>query len=245
MNRCKKCILPENYCNISFDNDGICNFCNGTENKLAINYLGNEALIDTIRLFQSRMANININYDCLIPLSGGRDSTYLLYYFSKILNMKCLALTVDNGFITPQAWENIHKTVEILNVKLVVAKNPNLKKLFKHHIKSWMHHPSAGTIGFLCVGCYYPVVSEIFRTVKKYQVPVIIWGVTPFEHGSYKYDLFRYWPQKQTHLSYVLGYIYQILKNPLLIAKPSGLVMQFKEYLNSYYLNNRTSNNKK
>jgi len=46
-----------------------------------------------------KIKKLNSEYDCLIPLSGGKDSTYALYVCDKIYNMKCLCITFDNGFL--------------------------------------------------------------------------------------------------------------------------------------------------
>jgi len=50
-------------------------------------------------------------YDCLVPLSGGKDSTYALYLCDKIYDMKCLAVTFDNGFLSEHAKTNIKNAV--------------------------------------------------------------------------------------------------------------------------------------
>ena len=53
-------------------------------------------------------------YDCMVPVSGGKDSMYVLYVCSKIYNMKVLAFNYDNGFQSPGAVKNMEKAVAIL-----------------------------------------------------------------------------------------------------------------------------------
>ena len=53
----------------------------------------------------------NAEYDCLIPLSGGKDSTYALYVCDKIYNLKCLCITFDNGFLSDYARKNIKNAI--------------------------------------------------------------------------------------------------------------------------------------
>ena len=80
MKRCIKCILPEVYPNIAFDNEGVCNYC---KERQTIQYLGSSKLEETLAQFKSSGGK----YDCLIPISGGKDSTYVLYQISKVYNM--------------------------------------------------------------------------------------------------------------------------------------------------------------
>lgn len=242
MKRCVKCILPETYKGISFNEEGICNYC---INSKKIKYLGKESLLNEINSFLITKKDRNENYDCVIPFSGGQDSTYLLYYFVKVLKLRVVAYWANNGFVPEQTKKNIQKTMEILNVKLITIDNNHLKKCFKYHIESWISKPSPATIGLLCTGCYHPIISGLFRFVEKNNIPIIVWGVTPFEHGSYKYDLLKLNPKSSSHYSYILGYLQQMIKNPRLVINPTCLIEQMKEYFNTYYLKKITENNKK
>jgi len=69
---CKKCILPDTYPNVSFNADGVCNYCE--EYRPVPDVLGKEALITILR--SKGKAE---QYDCVVPLSGGKDSTFILY----------------------------------------------------------------------------------------------------------------------------------------------------------------------
>ena len=78
----------------------------------------------------------------MLGLSGGRDSSYLLYYLVKVLNLRVLTYSFDHGFIPEQTKLNMKNMTNILNVKLIIEEYDYLKKFLKHHILSWMHKPS-------------------------------------------------------------------------------------------------------
>ncbi|MBN1167498.1 MAG: hypothetical protein JXA44_10275 [Methanospirillaceae archaeon] len=120
---CKKCILPENYEGLSLDDDGVCNFCN--TNKLK-KYQGKEKLLEDINGIL--LHHPDRTYDCLVGLSGGRDSTFLLWYVVQELKLKPLAVFVDSGFIPVQTLNNVNHAVTLLDVDLEVVSHEYLKK---------------------------------------------------------------------------------------------------------------------
>lgn len=113
MFRCKKCILPSNYPYIKFDENGTCNYCNS---HIVNNYLGADALYGLIDKIKSE----NRKYDCLVGLSGGRDSSFLAYKLVNDFNMNVLAYSYNNGSMTECAIENVKKISEKLNIDTII-----------------------------------------------------------------------------------------------------------------------------
>jgi 3'-phosphoadenosine 5'-phosphosulfate sulfotransferase (PAPS reductase)/FAD synthetase len=110
--RCKKCIMPETYPNIYFDNNGVCNFC--LDYKPETEILGRDKLVNLIKSFKKGQ------HDCVVPLSGGKENTYILYYTVKELKLNPIAVNYNSGFQNPLAIENMINSWEILNVPLVI-----------------------------------------------------------------------------------------------------------------------------
>ncbi|CEG11028.1 conserved hypothetical protein [groundwater metagenome] len=225
MKRCTKCILPENYPRITFNEQGVCNYCVAYKER---KYLGDDALKERIKHFLETKKDRNKNYDCVVGFSGGRDSTYLLYYFTKVLNLRVLAYSVDNGFIPEQTKQNMKNTTDILNVKLVIEVHDLLKKCVKHTISSWMCMPSLPMIETLCTGCRVNMIRGTFNFAKKNKIPLIITGSTPFESAVYRTKIIVLTPKR---------YLYQIIRNPKWIMNRTYLITQIKEYL--YYFHSR------
>ena len=105
MNICNKCILPDTFPGVTFDNDGVCNHCR--------NFQGVEVLQGHKKEYEEKFLELvdryrnHGSYDCLIAYSGGKDSTYTLKLLRDRYNLRVLALTIDNGFVSEQAFRNM------------------------------------------------------------------------------------------------------------------------------------------
>lgn len=224
---CKKCILPENYSGVTFNEKGVCNLCSDYVSR---HYLGEEQLkIDISKILESSKSN---EYDCVIGLSGGRDSTYLLWYAVTKLKLKPLAVFVDSKLIPPETLSNIKKTTEILSVDLIVKHNNFLKRVVRHNLKSWLNYPTPATLVNLCVGCRFGILKYVNEEAIHRNVPIVFAGMTPFERGSFKTDLIR--SKDKGKFGLIKGYGKQVIKNPSLISNLYSLKIQTYEYLAMY-----------
>lgn len=229
MLRCQKCIIPANYPGAAFDNQGVCDFCG---NYRRIEYRGAEALKSQILSYRSRQGASK--YDCALGFSGGRDSTYLLFYLSEILKLKVLAFTIDNGNIPPETLENIRNITKSLSIDLITRKFPYLEKCFGHHLNAWLHKPSPAMITALCVGCRLGLAKGEYEFLQEHRIPVCIIGGTPFEGGGYKTDILRIPSNSKTKSSLILGYLHQAIRNPRWISNPYAFTAQAREFMACY-----------
>ncbi len=108
MKRCSKCICPETYPGIQFY-DGICNFCLNYERQKP---LGEKELRKILASSKGK------KYDCIVPLSGGRDSTFVLY-MAKNYGLNVLAVNYDNEFYSKQVQINMKNACKILGVDFI------------------------------------------------------------------------------------------------------------------------------
>ena len=84
LRRCIRCHLPETYETIEFDASGVCNICLGADHKQQeINWARRKRLLDKL-IEKHRGKN---DYDCIIPFSGGKDSTFQLFYLMTEYNL--------------------------------------------------------------------------------------------------------------------------------------------------------------
>lgn len=231
MKICQKCLLPENYPGITFNEKGVCNFCTDYKEQ---SYQGEFALTKEIEKFLYMKKNRNNKYDCIIGFSGGRDSSYLLYFLRKKLNLRVLAYTADNGILPEKTRDNIKNITDILNIESVFETNDLLKKCFKHTISSWMAKPSLVMTESLCTGCRLGIFRGVYRCAKNKNIPIIILGATPFEQVTYRENLMKV-NSKGGAFSRILGYSSQILKNPRWLMNFNYLDTQIKEYVYFYY----------
>jgi glutamine---fructose-6-phosphate transaminase (isomerizing) len=221
LRRCKKCILPETFPGIKFDDEGLCNYCRSYE---PVKVLGEEALD---RRLDSYRNNGN-KYDCIVPISGGRDSTFVLYKIVKRYNMSVLALTYDSGFSTSEGLRNAKRITEILGVDHVILRNEEkIKAAKKNAIKrfhGWLKMPSINTIVPTLNSGDKTMNLIIYNYAKKNGIPLVIGGNnignSSFEQEHWKTGFMGVFPDDRglySHmdkLKLVLLFGYEFFKNP-------------------------------
>lgn len=221
--------MPFNYPRIEFDHEGVCNFCSNHKKNL---YEGADALKE--KILSCNHKGKNQKYDCAVGFSGGRDSSYLLYFLSAVLKLKVIAFTIDNGNLPPETQDNINNITNLLNIDLVIKKYTYLEKCSKYHLKTWLHHPSAAMISALCTGCRLGLAKGIYELMLEYNVPVYISGATPFEGNQFKTNLLRIPIKSNRKNSLILGYLSQTVKNPRWISNSYCSFIQANEFMAFY-----------
>lgn len=170
MNRWTQCILPDSVHGISFDQDGVCNFC---QTYTPPELLGEEQLL---QVFES-MKPKYVGYDCIVPLSGGRDSTFVLYQAVRRYGLVVLAVSYDNEFQIPSAHQNVARACEILNVKLI-RKRSDRDTAHKVVKEGLLYN------GGICSACTYGYKSSVYAAAQEYKIPLIIWGSSAVENTA-------------------------------------------------------------
>lgn len=234
MFRCKKCVLPNTHPYISFDENGICNYCNSYISK---KYKGIDALnelVDKIKSEQNR-------YDCLVGLSGGRDSSYLAYRLVKGFDMNVLAYSYNNGSMTESARENVKKISEKLSIKTIVIDKEADKNsiIFKRNFLAWAKKPSAGMVQMFCIGCTTGIHKYSYSLMKKYDINYLADGGNFYESSYHKLGFLGFKNIEDVTISResprtkIFPFLYAILKeviqNPHFL-KPPLLIDDLKEF---------------
>lgn len=118
--QCSICLMDTTDSKIVFNSEGVCDYCLGYKKNIDIssnNSLSNQVELNRI-VSKIKKYGKTKKYDCIIGLSGGVDSSYLLYYAVEKLNLRPLVYCVDTGWNLNVAIENIEKLVKKLNVDL-------------------------------------------------------------------------------------------------------------------------------
>lgn len=225
-NYCSKCLLPSHYLNIEIDSQGVCQYC---RNYKPIYYLGKQALLEAIE--EPMSLNTSKKYDCVVGFSGGRDSTYLLWYVVKVLKLRPLAVFSDDLFIPDVVLDNIENTCRILGVELRAIKHENLKKCITHHLNAWIKRPVPESLIFINVGERIGYETLVELEAIKEGVYLVFGGRTPIqEEAQYKRNLMKI-NNKGGRISWMLGYAKQVLLNPSLALSLFSLKTQYKEFM--------------
>jgi hypothetical protein len=178
---CSRCVLPAQFPNISFDAEGVCNYCR----QVAAPY---QAEFDDRqrREFQEIVQQTRGKqpYDALCCYSGGKDSTYMLQQMVHEHQLQVLAFTLDNGFITADAKDNILKIVEVLGVDHVFFKPSArwMKRSYRQAILGDLNAPRGNystRISDVCLSCISLVNAQAARLAIQQRIPLIFAGFTP------------------------------------------------------------------
>lgn len=177
--RCKKCILSENFPKIKFDEDGVCNFCN---NELFYTTEITQTEISRQEIEQLFISNKGKSeYDAIMCYSGGKDSTYTLKLAVEKYKLHVLSFTLDNGFISPEAFKNINKVVNTLGVDHITYK-PSFK-FFKDIIKISSFETiyplhTLTRISANCNSCISIINNAALKISLEKKIPFILTGFT-------------------------------------------------------------------
>ena len=165
---CTQCGLSSNYPDITFDSAGVCHLCRAYETyqHKAQQYF--KTLDDLQAIFEQAKAKKQGEYDCLMLLSGGKDSTYVLYQLVG-MGLKVLAFTLDNGYISEQAKGNIRRVVQSLNVDHIFGTTPAMNAIF---VDSLQRHCN------VCNGCFKTIYTLSMKLADEKGIPVIVTGLS-------------------------------------------------------------------
>jgi glutamine---fructose-6-phosphate transaminase (isomerizing) len=148
LKRCTKCILPETFPFIAFDTKGVCNYCN---NYKPLVFKGEDAFKELTNKYRATQKG---KADCLVPFSGGRDSSFALHYIKKELGLKPIAFSYDWGMLTDLSRRNQARMCGALGVEhiLISADIRTKRKNIQKNVTAWLKRPHLGTIPLFMAG---------------------------------------------------------------------------------------------
>lgn len=237
LTRCTTCLLPHTMPFIDFDKHGECNWC---RNKL-LTPLKERADLD-VQL--AELHKIKDRPNCLIAVSGGRDSCYGLHVAKNELGLNPIAFTYDWGMVTDLARRNTSRMCEKLGIEhiIVSADIPRKQENIRLNIEAWLKRPELGMVPIFTAGDkqFYQHAN---RLQKELDVPAIIFC----ENGRYEKTWFkagfagidegnrRLWNlslfEKLRYMSYYAG---QFIRNPAYINR--SILDSVEAFVSSYFL---------
>ena len=114
--QCVRCVMDTSDPDISFDEQGFCNHCNSYR-ELKSTYPENVSAFYKATIDRIKKRGRKYSYDCLLGVSGGTDSSYLLHQL-KNSGLRILAVHYDSGWNTPEAVHNVKVLTEKMNIDL-------------------------------------------------------------------------------------------------------------------------------
>lgn len=179
MHRCTRCILPESFPGISFDEHGVCNHCNAADAPEDLRQQRQQLKADMEAAFEAIRANPSGEFDALIAYSGGKDSSYILWMMREVYQLRCLAVTIDNGFISDRAIENAKCITSALGVDfhLVRPATAFVKQAFRKSLTEEVHPKVAlKRASSVCNTCIGMINNHMLKTALQMNIPMIVGG---------------------------------------------------------------------
>jgi tRNA(Ile)-lysidine synthase TilS/MesJ len=176
-------VLPETFPGLSFNTEGICNYCQKLDSKKT-------KLAEERKKYEQKFLDLlnqlnQINqrpYDAIMAYSGGKDSSYTLKLLKEDFGLKVLAITLNHGFVSQQAIKNIQKVTETLNVDhIMVAPNQKvLCSVFTKSISLDLYPIKAlERASSICNTCMNLTKSLLLKHAIEMGIPFISYGWSP------------------------------------------------------------------
>ena len=203
--RCTKCILPNTFPFIRFDEKGVCNYCYNYQKR---NIGGKK---DELKRIFEKYRDYKKEVNCIFPLSGGRDSCYGLHLAVNEFNLKPISFTYDWGLVTDLARRNISRICQKLNVEnIIFADNIEKKRQnIKKNVVAWLKKPELGMVNLFTAGDkhFYRFLEKI---KKQNNIKLNLWSYNPLEITHFKYGFLGIEPEFENKKTYNSGLKFQI-----------------------------------
>ncbi len=166
---CQKCGLPDNYPEVQFSADGICSVCQrfaevhddvmqwfGSTNQL-------RDLVDELKTSAS-----NGKPDCAVLFSGGKDSTYMVYQLVQ-MGLNPVALSLDNGYLSQSAHDNIRRVVQHLGIAHEYLRTDDMNRIFADSLERFSN---------VCHGCFKTIYTLSMQYADRHGISVVFTGLS-------------------------------------------------------------------
>ena len=167
---CVECGIESSVPGTHLDVSGRCQHCIDFEDyadRVADYFQTPDALHSEITKSRNT-ASATSTPDCLMLLSGGKDSTYALCQLVD-MGLRVVAATLDNGYISPAAMDNIRRTVQALEVPHVTLSTHHMNDIF---VDSLQRHSN------VCHGCFKTIYTLAIQYADEHNIPVIVTGLS-------------------------------------------------------------------
>ncbi len=165
---CSTCGIGSDTPGIKLDEDGSCNLCRDYarhSSRVEAYFRGRNELRETIETAARRKTG---DYDCMVLLSGGKDSTYALYQVAA-LGFRIYAFTLDNGYISDQARDNVQRVVDDLGIDHEFATTEHMPEIFRDSLTRFSN---------VCQGCFKTIYTLSLRRADQLGIPALITGIS-------------------------------------------------------------------
>jgi len=164
--------MPSTERDATFDEMGICVTCQSSEQKMRIDWAAREKVLAEI-LNRYRGKGYS-SYDCLVPISGGKDSAYQLYLLKEVYKMNPLAVTFSQNWHSEIGLKNLRRCLEVFDIDHMMF-TP------KRSLVNRCARRSLEMIGDACWHCHAGVGTFPLQMAVNWKIPLIVYGESSAE----------------------------------------------------------------
>jgi amino acid adenylation domain-containing protein len=165
---CVRCAMPSNYPDVHFDDEGVCHICRDFESYRDAAQAYFKPMADLEAIFKASGEQQRAAYDCIVLLSGGKDSTYALYQLAG-MGLKVCGFTLDNGYLSDQAMANIRRVVQHLGIDHTFATTTAMVEIFRDSLERFSN---------VCNSCFKTVYTLSVNRARELGAPLIVTGLS-------------------------------------------------------------------
>ncbi len=165
---CVRCGMPSDHPEASVGDDGVCSLCAAFEgyHDRASEYFGTMGELEEVLGTRGRIGGGE--FDCLLMLSGGKDSTYALCKLVE-MGLRVRTVTLDNGYISEGAKANVRRVTEHLGVPHTFLTSDVMNELFVDSLERFSN---------VCQGCFKTMYTLAFNFALEHGIPSIVTGLS-------------------------------------------------------------------
>ncbi len=170
---CRKCLYPSTKPDLWFTEDGICSACHSYEKRNEYDWPAAKKQFHKLM----RENKKNSKYDCIVPVSGGKDSTYQVW---RVLQegYNPLCVTAPTDFLTPLGRRNIENLKNLGVDYLEISVNKDVRRSIARH--------SLFSVGDIQWSEHLLIYTAPVHIAVNFNIPILIWGEWVSEYGAFK-----------------------------------------------------------
>lgn len=193
MTICRRCVISDAFPGVRFDETGLCSLCAADTAGESPAARRERLRLELEQVYRSTRGDAD--YDCLVAYSGGKDSSYALWVLQHEYGLRCLAITIDNGFVSDRAWENIRLLTDALGVDHETFKPASgaMRQIYQQSLAGGVHVGAAVTrASAICNSCIGLINNHMVKTALQRRIPIIaggyLGGQVPKDSALHEFD---------------------------------------------------------
>ncbi|WP_041674223.1 N-acetyl sugar amidotransferase [Sulfuricella denitrificans] len=167
--------MPETQEGVEFDEMGICTACRSSEEKMHIDWTVREKQLRTI--LEEAKAKSGNGYDCVLPISGGKDSFFQAHVLVKVYGLKPLAVTFNQNWVSETGFYNLQRCLEVFDLD-------HLQFTPARSLVNRLAKKSLDAIGDACWHCHSGVGAFPLQVATRFKIPLLVWGESISENAG-------------------------------------------------------------